>query len=345
MAEARRTLHMRTLLFPLSMDASSLLLALLAVVLGLAVLVWSADRFVEGAAALARLFGMSPLLIGMVIVGFGTSVPEMIVSAFAALDGNPEIALGNAYGSNITNIALILGISALMRPIAVASRVVRMEMPILIGVTAFAGLELYTGDLTRLDAVMLLVVFALLMGWSIWQNARKRPDTLEEEIEKEFSPTRMTTAQAGGWTVVGLLLLIVSSRALVWGAVEIATALGVSNLVIGLTVVALGTSLPELASSVAAARKREHDIALGNILGSNLFNTLAVVGIAGIISPLRIPSDVLTRDYPVMAGVTVLLFFFVYGFRGPGRITRAEGGVLLAIFVLYTAYLVMSATA
>ncbi|MBR9974789.1 MAG: calcium/sodium antiporter [Bacteroidetes bacterium] len=327
------------------MDASSLALALLAVVLGLAVLVWSADRFVEGAAALARLFGMSPLLIGMVIVGFGTSVPEMIVSAFAALDGNPEIALGNAYGSNITNIALILGISALMRPIAVASRVVRLEMPILLGVTAFAGLELYTGDLTRLDAVMLLVVFALLMGWSIWQNARKRPDTLEEEIDKEFSQSRMTTVQAGAWTVVGLLLLIVSSRALVWGAVEIATALGVSNLVIGLTVVALGTSLPELASSLAAARKNEYDIALGNILGSNLFNTLAVVGIAGVISPLRIPADVLTRDYPVMAGVTLLLFLFVYGFRGPGRITRVEGGVLLGIFVLYSVYLVFTATA
>lgn len=345
MAEARRTLRIRLLLFPIPMDASSLVLALLAVVLGLAVLVWSADRFVEGAAALARLFGMSPLLIGMVIVGFGTSVPEMIVSAFAALDGNPEIALGNAYGSNITNIALILGISALMRPIAVASRVVRMEMPILIGVTAFAGLELYTGDLTRLDAVMLLVVFVLLMGWSIWQNARKRPDTLEVEIDKEFSQSRMTSVQAAGWTLVGLLLLIVSSRALVWGAVEIATALGVSNLVIGLTVVALGTSLPELASSLAAARKNEHDIALGNILGSNLFNTLAVVGIAGVISPLRIPPDVLTRDYPVMAGVTLLLFVFVYGFRGPGRINRVEGGVLLGIFVLYSVYLVFTATA
>lgn len=326
------------------MDFSSFLLPLLAVLAGLVVLVWSADRFVEGAAALARLLGMSPLLIGMIIVGFGTSVPEMIVSAFAAMDGNPEIALGNAYGSNITNIALILGLSALLRPIAVASRVVRMEMPILIGVTAFAGLELYTGDLTRLDAVMLLVVFALLMGWSMWQNARKRPDHLEQEVEEELAQSRMTTAQAVGWTVTGLLLLIVSSRALVWGAVEIASALGVSNLVIGLTVVALGTSLPELASSIAAARKNEHDIALGNILGSNLFNTLAVVGIAGVISPLRIPQDVLSRDYPVMAGVTLLLFVFVFGFRGGGRINRTEGAVLLAVFAVYTVYLVATAT-
>ena len=325
------------------MDSTQLLLAITAVIGGLTILVWSADRFVDGAAGLARIFGMSPLLIGMVIVGFGTSVPEMIVSAFAALDGNPEIALGNAYGSNITNITLILGAAALLSPIAVASRVIRKEMPILLAVTALAGAELYTGDLTRLDAVLLLLFFALLMAWTIWQNARKQPDSFEKEMGAELGELSMSASQAALWTVAGLLLLIGSSRALVWGAVEIASALGVSNLVIGLTVVALGTSLPELASSIAAARKNEHDIALGNILGSNLFNTLAVVGIAGAISPLRIPQDVLTRDYPVMAGVTVLLFLFVYGFRGPGRINRYEGGALLAVFLAYTSFVVFSA--
>ena len=325
------------------MDSTQLLLAITAVIGGLTILVWSADRFVDGAAGLARIFGMSPLLIGMVIVGFGTSVPEMIVSAFAALDGNPEIALGNAYGSNITNITLILGAAALLSPIAVASRVIRKEMPILLAVTALAGAELYTGDLTRLDAVLLLLFFALLMAWTIWQNARKQPDSFEKEMGAELGELSMSASQAALWTVAGLLLLIGSSRALVWGAVEIASALGVSNLMIGLTVVALGTSLPELASSIAAARKNEHDIALGNILGSNLFNTLAVVGIAGAISPLRIPQDVLTRDYPVMAGVTVLLFLFVYGFRGPGRINRYEGGALLAVFLAYTSFVVFSA--
>ncbi|MBE0646038.1 MAG: calcium/sodium antiporter [Bacteroidetes bacterium] len=318
-----------------------MILAIIALAAGLIVLVWSADRFVDGAAALAKIFGMPPLLIGMLIVGFGTSVPEMIVSAFAALQGSPELALGNAYGSNITNIALILGVTALVNPIRVGSSIVRLEMPILLGVTAFAGVEVYTGDLTRLDAAMLLVVFAGLMGWTFWQNARKRPDSFATEVAEELSGSAMTASSAAFWTVVGLVLLVVSSRTLVWGAVEIATALGVSNLVIGLTVVALGTSLPELASSLAAVRKNEHDIALGNILGSNLFNTLAVVGIAGAISPLRVPPDVLTRDYPVMASLTLLLFLLVFGFRRKGQLTRAKGALLLAVYVAYTAHLIV----
>lgn len=323
------------------MDSPNIILAIIALAAGLIVLVWSADRFVDGAAALAKIFGMPPLLIGMLIVGFGTSVPEMIVSAFAALQGSPELALGNAYGSNITNIALILGVTALVNPIRVGSSIVRLEMPILLGVTAFAGVEVYTGDLTRLDAAMLLVVFAGLMGWTFWQNARKRPDSFATEVAEELSGSAMTASSAAFWTVVGLVLLVVSSRTLVWGAVEIATALGVSNLVIGLTVVALGTSLPELASSLAAVRKNEHDIALGNILGSNLFNTLAVVGIAGAISPLRVPPDVLTRDYPVMASLTLLLFLLVFGFRRKGQLTRAKGALLLAVYVAYTAHLIV----
>lgn len=321
---------------------NSILLAIIAVIVGLVVLVWSADRFVDGAAALARIYGMSPLLIGMIIVGFGTSVPEMIVSAFAALENSPEIALGNAYGSNITNIALILGVSALINPVTVSSRVVRLEMPILLAVTAFAGLELYTGDLTRIDALLLIVVFGIFMGWSFWQNSKKIPDAFETEVDAELAAKTMTKMQAGMWTGIGLLLLIVSSRALVWGAVEIATAMGVEKLIIGLTVVAVGTSLPELASSLAAARKNEHEIALGNILGSNLFNTLVVVGIAGLISPLKIPADVLTRDYPVMAGVTLMLFLFAFKFRSTRRINRVEGATLVAAYIGYTVYLILT---
>jgi len=314
--------------------------AFLFVAFGLALLVWSADRFVEGAAATARHFGMPPLLIGMVIVGFGTSAPEMVVSALAAFQRNPGIALGNAYGSNITNIALILGITALISPIAVHSQVLRKELPILTVITALTAWQLWDGEISRIDAFVLLGVFAGLMAWTIWQGMHKKADAFGSEMEKELAVDAMPIRRAIFWLVVGLVLLIVSSRILVWGAVEIAHGFGVSDLIIGLTIVAVGTSLPELASSVIAARKGEDDIALGNILGSNLFNTLAVVGIAGTIHPMAAGPEVFSRDILVMAVLTVSLFVFGYGFRGPGRINRFEGGALLAGYVGYSAYLI-----
>jgi cation:H+ antiporter len=312
----------------------------LAIAFGLALLVWSADRFVEGSASTARYFGMPPLLIGMVIVGFGTSAPEMVVSALAASQGNPGIALGNAYGSNITNIALILGLTALISPIGVHSQVLRKELPILTAITALAAWQLWDGEITRVDAFVLLGVFVGLMTWTIWQGMQKSVDAFGVEIEQELVVHAMPLRRAIFWLVVGLLLLIVSSRILVWGAVEIAHAFGVSDLIIGLTIVAIGTSLPELASSIIATRKGEHDIALGNILGSNLFNTLTVVGIAGAIHPMTVGPEVFSRDILVMAALTVSLFVIGYGFRGPGRINRFEGGALLASYVGYTAYLV-----
>lgn len=315
--------------------------AFLAVIAGLVLLVWSADRFVDGSASVARHFGMPPLLIGMVIVGFGTSAPEMVVSALAAMQNNPGIALGNAYGSNITNIALILGITALISPIAVHSQVLRKELPILTAVTLLAVWQLGDGRLTRLDALVLLGVFAGLMAWTIVQGLRKKTDALGQEMEAELTGQTMPLKRALFWVGVGLLLLIASSRILVWGAVEIAHGFGVSDLIIGLTIVAVGTSLPELASSVIAARKGEHDIALGNILGSNLFNTLAVVGIAGAIRPMAVAPEVLTRDMLVMGSLTLALFIIGFGFRGPGRINRIEGTALLACYVGYTAYLVI----
>lgn len=315
-------------------------LAIIAVVLGLVLLVWSADRFVEGSASTARHFGMPPLLIGMVIVGFGTSAPEMVVSALAASQGNPGIALGNAYGSNITNIALILGLTALISPIAVHSQVLRKELPILTAVTALAAWQLWDGHISRLDAVILLCVFAGLMAWTIWQGLRKQSDALGSEMQQELDQTIMPIRRAVYWLILGLVLLIVSSRILVWGAVEIAHVFGVSDLIIGLTIVAVGTSLPELASSIIAARKGEHDIALGNILGSNLFNTLAVVGIAGMIHPLSVGPEVFNRDMLVMIALTVSLFVFGYGFRRAGRINRAEGAALMAAYVAYTTYLI-----
>lgn len=315
--------------------------AFLAVFAGLVLLVWSADRFVDGSAAAARHLGMPPLLIGMVVVGFGTSAPEMVVSALAAMQNNPGIALGNAYGSNITNIALILGITALISPIAVHSQVLRKELPILTVVTLLAVWQLGDGRLTRLDALVLLGVFAGLMAWTIVQGLRKKTDALGQEMEAELTGQTMPMKRALFWVGVGLLLLIASSRILVWGAVEIAHGFGVSDLIIGLTIVAVGTSLPELASSVIAARKGEHDIALGNILGSNLFNTLAVVGIAGAIRPMAVAPEVLTRDMLVMGSLTLALFIIGFGFRGPGRINRIEGTALLACYVGYTAYLVI----
>lgn len=318
-------------------------LAFIAIVTGLALLVWSADRFVEGAAATARHFGMPALLIGMVIVGFGTSAPEMVVSALASAQGNPGLALGNAYGSNITNIALILGLTALLSPIAVHSQVLRKELPILIAITALAAWQIWDGAITRLDAIVLFIVFAGLMGWSIWQGLQKKVDTLGSEMEQELVVHAMPLGRALLWLLIGLLLLIVSSRILVWGAVEVARGFGVSDLIIGLTIVAVGTSLPELASSLIAVRKGEHDIALGNVIGSNLFNTLAVVGIAGIIHPMQVGPEVFNRDMVVMTVLTLALFIFGYGFRGQGgRINRVEGGVLLASYIGYTAYLVRS---
>jgi cation:H+ antiporter len=320
-----------------------MLMPSLAILAGLALLVWSADRFVEGASATANHFSVPPLLVGMVIVGFGTSAPEMVVSTNAALQGNPGLALGNGWGSNIANIALILGITALVSPITVHSVILRKELPILAGVTALAGVLAWNGSFSRMDGVILLGVFALLMTWSIAEGMRGGSDTLAFETSTELQAHAMPLPRALMWLAVGLLVLIVSSRLLVWGAVAIAQSLGVSDLIIGLTVVAIGTSLPELASCVAAARKGEHDIALGNVLGSNLFNTLAVVGIAGAIAPVEVPSEVLSRDFTVMAGLTLLLFIMGTGWRGrPGRVNRAEGAVLVAIYLGYTLLLMRS---
>tara|TARA_R110002110_G_scaffold147129_2_gene337392 strand:+ start:92789 stop:93757 length:969 start_codon:yes stop_codon:yes gene_type:complete len=319
-----------------------MIVPLLALIFGLVLLLWSADRFVEGSASSARYFGMPPLLIGMVVVGFGTSAPEMVVSALAASQGNPGIALGNAYGSNITNIALILGLTALISPIAVHSQVLRKELPLLVAVTLLAAWQIRDGMLSRVDAVILLLVFTGVIGWTILLGFKKKPDALGNEMEQELATSGMSIRRSFFWLVLGLVLLIVSSRILVWGAVEIASLFGVSDLLVGLTIVAVGTSLPELASSLIATRKGEHDIALGNVLGSNLFNTLAVVGIAGMIQPLAVGPEVFNRDMLVMGALTLSLFVIGYGFKGVGRINRFEGAALLACYGLYTAYLVLS---
>ncbi|WP_321492946.1 calcium/sodium antiporter [uncultured Desulfobacter sp.] len=310
---------------------------------GLLLLVWSANLFIEGAAAAAVHWGMPPLLIGMVIVGFGTSLPEILVSVMSALQGSSGIALGNAYGSNIANIGLILGITALINPVTVNSRVLKNELPILSLGTAVAGYQAFDGNVSRLDAWALLACFLALIVWSIQNGLREETDSLAKEVKTQMTPGSMSIGSAVFKIVVGLVLLLASSRLLVWAAVNISRLLGVSDLIIGLTVVAVGTSLPELASSVIAARKGAHDIAVGNVLGSNLFNTLAVVGVAGVIHPLSVPPEILYRDLLVMGLFTVSLFILCYGFKGrQGRINRWEGLMLLLSYIVYTLYLVRS---
>lgn len=317
-----------------------MLLAFAAIIAGLILLVWSADRFIEGAAATAAHLGMPSLLIGMVIIGFGTSAPELAVSAMAAMDGNPGLALGNAYGSNITNIAVIVGFTAVIAPIAVHSQVIRKELPLLLVLTAIAGYQLIDGELTRADGWVLLAVFTVVMGWSIVQGIRGKDDSLrgpDSELIAHPMPLRIALV----WLVVGLALLLVSSRMLVWGAVFIAQSLGVSDLIIGLTIVAIGTSLPELASALAAVKKNEHDLILGNIVGSGIFNTLAVVGLAATIEPMAVEMEVLYRDWTLMTALTIGLLLMSFGVNGKSRtIGRPSGLLLLLVYVGYASYLV-----
>lgn len=321
-----------------------MLLAMLAIVVGFALLVWSADKFVEGAAASANHAGMPPLLVGMLVVGFGTSAPEMVVSMMAAMDGNSPLALGNALGSNIVNITLILGLTAIIAPIAVHSSIIRKELPILLIITLVVGWMLWNHDISTLEAWLLLGGFLFLICWSIWQAIKGKNDSLDKEFSEEISQQHMPLKRAVFWLVIGLILLIASSRILVWGAVEIATQLGVSDLLIGLTIVALGTSLPELAASIVAARKGEHDIAVGNVVGSNMFNSLAVIGIAGAIEPIsNTGAEVFWRDWTSMLIATIILLFTALFWGKNKSITRFEGVILLLCYVAYNAYLIYGA--
>ncbi|WP_394424560.1 calcium/sodium antiporter [Vreelandella stevensii] len=318
-----------------------MLLAFVAVVVGLVLLIWSAEKFIDGAAATSRWLGLSPLLIGMLVIGFGTSAPEMMVSVLAAMQGNPGLALGNAYGSNIANIGLVLGFVALIAPLAVHSSVIRKEMPLLVAVMLLTGYMLMDGWISRGEAVLLLAALGIFITVSIIRSRRDQADALTDEVTESLDSKPLSRGKALMWTLVGLVLLVASSRLLVWGAVEIAVGFGVSDLIIGLTVVAVGTSLPELASSISALKRKEHDMVLGNVVGSNLFNSLAVVGLAGVIAPIEAGREVLVRDWSVMTFMTLLMVLFAFSWRGrPRRINRLEGGVLFSLFVAYTGYMV-----
>lgn len=318
-------------------------LSILAVIAGFVLLVLAGDRFVTGAAALARNLGVAPLIIGLTIVAFGTSAPEMAVSATAAWVGNPGLAIGNAIGSNIANIGLVLGLTALIQPLHVHSNTLRREFPVLFAITLLTLALLLDGELGRFDGAVLIAGLGLMIYWMVSIGRASRiSDPMTAEYAEEL-PRGMPTATALLWLALGLVLLPLSSRLLVWGAVNIATGFGVSDHVVGLTVVAIGTSLPELAASVAGALKREHDIALGNILGSNMWNLLAVLGLPGLIQPSLLEPAVMIRDFPVMLIFTVALFAMAYGFRDGSRLTRFEGGLLFAGFAGYMATLVLTA--
>lgn len=313
-----------------------------AILTGFLLLIWSADRFVIGASGIALNSGVSPLIIGLTIVGFGTSAPEMIVSGVAAYEGTPNLAVGNALGSNITNIALVLGITALVTPLMVHSKILKREYPVMFMIMLIAWALLWDGELSQIDGIILLSGMFALLGFITLigikeNNQAGSPDPLEEEFCEEI-PKDMSTPMAFLWLFTGLLLLLISSRLLVWGAVNIAHTFHVSELVIGLTIIAIGTSLPELAASITSALKGEHEIAIGNIIGSNMFNLLGVLGIPGIMTGAVLDPSVLSRDYPVMIALSVLLFIFAYGFKDEGRLNRFEGGILL---ICYTAYMIV----
>lgn len=322
--------------------SGTLLYSILAIIAGFGLLVWSADRFVYGASALARNLGVPPLVVGLTILGFGTSAPEIVVSIIAAAQGNPGVAVGNAIGSNIANIGLVLGLTAMICPLTVKSETLRREYPVMFIVMLLSLGLIMDGELSILDGSILLLGLVLLGYWVVNLGlTKKRRDPMEQEFEQEIP--RISSLRASVWVFFGLLVLLASSRALVWGAVNIATIAGVSDTVIGLTVVAIGTSLPELAASISGALKKEYDLAIGNVIGSNMFNLLAVLGIPGVIAPHVLEPSVLQRDFPVMIGLSIALFAVSYGFRNDGRITRLEGGALFAAYIVYLGAIYFSA--
>lgn len=296
---------------------------------------WSADRFVYGASALAKNIGVSPMMIGLTIVAMGSSAPEIVVSATSSFAGSIDTAVGNALGSNITNIALVLGITALIKPILVTSTTLKRELPILLLITLIAVYFLADSDLSRIEGLVLITLFVLVIaGMAVLSFKVDKNDPLIAETETEI-PSDVATSTAVFWVVVGLILLPLSAHFLVDSAVFIAHFYGISDLIIGLTIIAIGTSLPELAASVAGVLKGEDDLALGNIIGSNIFNLLAVLAMPGLIAPGIIDGSAANRDSLVMLGLSILLFIFCFNLRGTRRINRFEALIFLGIFVGY----------
>jgi cation:H+ antiporter len=315
------------------------LLNIVIFLVGLIVLSWSADRFVYGASALAKNIGISPMMIGLTIVAMGSSAPEIVVSAIASANGNMNTAVGNALGSNITNIALVLGITALVKPLLVSSTTLKRELPALLIISLIAIGFMFDGELKSYEGIILLGLFIFVLAMMAWLSLQvDKEDPLVAETADEI-PKGVSNTSALIWIGVGLVILPLSAHFLVNSAVEIARYMGISDLVIGLTIIAFGTSLPELAASVAGVLKGEDDLALGNIIGSNIFNLLAVLGMPGLIAPGILDPDVYNRDMYVMLGLTLLLFLFSFDLIGKRTISRTNGFLLLACFIGYQFWL------
>lgn len=313
-----------------------MLLAFAAIIAGLVLLVWSSDKFVDGAVGLAESSGISKAMIGLTIVAIGTSAPEIVVSIMSALAESPQLAFGNAVGSNIANMGLVLGITALIAALPVKQGLLKEDLPALLAVTAAAGFLLYDQLLSQNDGFAMIAMLAALMLLMI-RYKKEHADELIDPAEAAEIPDISLKASIA-WFVIGLVVLVAASRLLVWGAIEVARALDVSEIVIGLTIVAVGTSLPELAASVASALRKHHDIALGNIVGSNIFNLIAVLPAAAVIYPIEISQHEFMRDYGSMVGITLLLTAFILWPRKTRQLSKVEGGLLLSCYV---AYLVM----
>jgi len=316
-----------------------MLINLAALLAGFFFLVFAADFFVKGTAAIARNLGISPLIIGLTIVGLGTSAPEMLVAGMAAFQGNTGLATGNAIGSNIANIGLVLGATALVTPILIHSSLLKRELPVLLAISIASYLLVIDGNLSRLDGVLLLSGLAGFLYWLLrcaQQNKKQNADPLANEFDAEI-PTDIPNKTASFYAIAGLIGLIASSKLLVWSAVNIAVIFGVSDLVIGLTIVAIGTSLPELAAAIMSVLKKEPDLAVGNIIGSNVFNLLAVLCLPGLIHPGAVDAALITRDFPIMLGFTLLLLFFAYNFSREAKISRLKGAAFMLFFIAYLA--------
>ncbi len=309
--------------------------------IGLVLLIWGADRFVHGAAATARNLGIAPLLIGLTVVAFATSAPEILVSVVAALRGEPGLAIGNAIGSNIVNIGLVLGVTAIIRPIKLESATLRREMPALLAVTLLTVSLFLDARLTNIDGYVMLTGLVIVMIWLARLGSRSAAnDPIKKDFEAEI-PDDVSMKMAIFWVAIGFGSLLIGASWLVTGAIGIAETLGVSEVVIGVTIVALGTSLPELAVSLVSVLKGEYGLAIGNIVGSNIFNLLAVIGVAATIEPMALHASVLSLHIFVMVAFTLVLFAMTYDYDGKARLSRLEGAALLAAFIAYDSYVVM----
>jgi cation:H+ antiporter len=306
--------------------------SIISLVSGFILLIWSADEFTNNGAKIANIFKISPLIIGLLIFGFGTSAPEMLVSGLAAYEGHPELSIGNAFGSNIFNIALVLGITAIILPIKVKQDILKKEWLYLMASTLVAGILILDGHLSFADGLILLGLLAVFLIYTF--VASKKGDHQEFDnlaIEVKQGQTKKVWLML----IISFVILLLSAKLVVWGGSELAASFGVSDLLIGLTVVALGTSLPELAVSISSALKKQHEMVVGNVIGSNLFNTVGVLAIPGLILPFDVPVDVINRDYPFMVALTALLFIVSYRFKKEGVIRRLEGVLLLVVLAVY----------